>query len=432
MKVASPLGTAAGLGIATTSSSPTFEVGPLSAVPSSSSSSSSSSQLQRHRRDGQIFRVRPYDSSSDRAAIESICKDVYGGRDYLPNTADSLADDPTCRFLVLEVSSDVDDDGDDCVVVNNEEIRGPTGSVVVAACANARTNFQRGMSWLEAVRTSKNYRGNGLAQQLTETLLQTTRFHDKCELYSCTITSNIAMRRVFDKVGMKYLHNIHQLKMDTLMKLPGWAATTRRKQRGDREEVVEVEQPEPLLKALSIEDLVSQEARNQAWEQVKSVEELKEVLRHVKSNGGIGYLPGLYELLSEQAVADSLREGLVWKLVDNVRYGDEEVTSQVSKSSSVSTSSAAQAAAVMALTKDEKIQSLRSPWVCSIAATEFRHFEGALWHSCFGSETTKAPRTFTVAVDGAVPVDDSSCPFCRAIPFVDDTCLLFGSATTSV
>ena len=47
------------------------------------------------------YRLRKFDVEKDMEAIHDICRDVYGGADYLPKTAPVLADDPNSSFFVL-------------------------------------------------------------------------------------------------------------------------------------------------------------------------------------------------------------------------------------------------------------------------------------------------------------------------------------------
>ena len=47
------------------------------------------------------YRLRKFDVDKDMEAIHDICRDVYGGADYLPKTAPILANDPNSFFVVL-------------------------------------------------------------------------------------------------------------------------------------------------------------------------------------------------------------------------------------------------------------------------------------------------------------------------------------------
>eukprot|EP00187_Rhodella_violacea_P001592 CAMPEP_0174905508 /NCGR_PEP_ID=MMETSP0167-20121228/53223_1 /TAXON_ID=38298 /ORGANISM="Rhodella maculata, Strain CCMP736" /LENGTH=393 /DNA_ID=CAMNT_0016148463 /DNA_START=33 /DNA_END=1211 /DNA_ORIENTATION=- len=311
------------------------------------------------------YSLRTFDLDRDLPALVDICKDVYGGKDYLPNTAPSLVKDPKCRFLA---------------VVNQENRP--------VAVANAR-RILPGIAWLEAVRTCPTQRGKGLARQLTQTLIDISSEEHNCEVYTCTIESNTPMRKVFDKVGMNFLHTIHQVKVADLAKLSGWAPE-------DNSDGT----PKSFVEALGLEKDIGEAAKKIRWVPMKTLDELEEVLSRIKENGGIGYIPALYKIMSTEHVNQCLEDGLLWKM-------DSE------------------SAAVVAFYNDKQIQSLKSKRVCCIAATSTLALEGALWHVS-SDECLKLlgeDRAFTLAVDGAVPILGNS--LCDAIPFVDDPCVLF-------
>eukprot|EP00978_Attheya_sp_CCMP212_P015848 scaffold40975_cov41-Attheya_sp.AAC.2 len=269
-----------------------------------------------------------------------------------------------------------------------------------AAVANARI-FKHRMRWLEALRTGEKHRSRGLARHLTQLLIDLSR-SEQHEMCSCTVASNVAMQKVFERVGMKKISHIHQLSFATLKDLPGWKA-------GDDRT------PKPLLQSIGAVDLVDGTARDMQWKTVTCEEELNTVLKQVKADGGIGHLVGLYELLPDSAVHESLRDGRVWKLVDTNNSEDE---------------STGAGAAVFALTRDEKISSLSSRNVCSVAATTNLAFESALWQACCTDRCLSlldGYTAFTVAFDGAIPIENSV--LADALPLTDDACLLFGSSS---
>jgi GNAT superfamily N-acetyltransferase len=310
------------------------------------------------------YNIRLFDAQKDLKALQAICKNVYADRDYLPSAALSMASDPLCRFLA--------------VVCENDQ---------AIAVANART-VRPNMAWLEAVRTSREHQGKGLARQLSLSLIHQAR-ENGCDMCSCTVASNTAMHKVFANVGMQQLALIHQISFTELSKLPGWAHDDDRP-------------AQSLLKALALEQFIGGSAMEQRWIRVNTKVELEKVLRRVKDNGGIGYLPGLYELLSEQDIESSIHQGLIFRS----KRGD----------------------AVFSLTKNDKIQSLRSPWVFSLAATTSSALEGALRYACSDDFLSLLGRysAFTLSVDGAVPIVGNT--LFEALPWVDDHCLLFGTA----
>ena len=103
---------------------------PFCATMASSASSSPSTTAD--------YLLREYDptSESDRASLDEICRNVYGGGDYLPSVADSYAADEACSFLALEDAS----------------------AARLAAVANYKRLHMQDAAWIEAVRTHKDYR----------------------------------------------------------------------------------------------------------------------------------------------------------------------------------------------------------------------------------------------------------------------------------
>lgn len=324
--------------------------------------------------------IRKFDTAKDLDALHDICRNVYGGSDYLPKTAPILASDPNSCFYVM-----ADDETDR-----------------PAAVGNAR-KFKPRMSWLEAIRTCEEHRGRGLARRLTQSLIDLSRSEHGSEVYSCTVASNVAMQRVFDRVGMMKLGQIHQCSFAELQKLPGWAAGG-----DDHDDDDDNATPLPLLQSLGIEE----QTCDMESTSISSQEELNETLTQIKAKGGIGHLVGLYELLPDDAVNDSLKSGRMWKLACNSK---EDV-------------------AVVAVAREEKISSLKSPWVCSISATSIEALEAALWHACSNQslKTLEGHVAFTVAFDVCgIPLDTegSISPTVKTLPLTDDACLLFGSST---
>ena len=323
------------------------------------------------------YRLRKFDVDKDMDAIQEICRSVYGGSDYLPKTAPALAGDPNSSFVVL---ANIDTDRP-------------------AAVGNAR-RFKPNMSWLEAIRTCPDHRGRGLARQLTQLLIESSHSEHGDAMYSCTVESNVAMRKVFDRTGMKRLGQIHQCSFADLKKLPGWAAD------GD------AVPPEPLLPSLGVaDDSISDVAKQMQLTAISSEDELNKELARIRDKGGIGHLVGLYELLPDEGVRKSLDAKRVWKLSSKTNPKEDF--------------------ALIALVHEAKISSLKSPWVCSVSATSMVALEGALWNACSAQcvKSMGAHVAFTVAFDVCgVPIDSLNVPAAvKALPLTDDACLLFGS-----
>lgn len=206
-----------------------------------------------------MLSIRRYEAR-DQPRLEEICRGVYGGTDYLPRVAPALSADESCTFLV-----------------------GHDGPRLVAA-ANLRRLSSR-LGWLEAVRTEGGARNRGHGERISRAAL---RVADEAglETLSATTESNAAMRRVFDKLGMRCTARIRLVSWDTLRELPGWAASA---PHGSA-----VGTPAPLLCALGLDAAIGAEERAMAgrFEAVRSVAALRAALRSM--GGGLaddGVLP---------------------------------------------------------------------------------------------------------------------------------------------
>lgn len=320
------------------------------------------------------WNARPFAPEHDQSTLEEMCRDTFGGSDYLPKMALTYAQDPNCHFQTL------------AHVDNN----------TFAAVANMR-RLNPNMAWLEAVRTSEHYRNNGLAFRLLQSMLQdAVNVMGYKHVMSCTIQSNTAMRRVFDKLKMKELTKIQMIKFDALRALPGWSTTDT--------------QPctRHLLAALDMEHLVSDRARALTWSTVESKEELERILGDIQSKGGCGHMPGIYEVIDGQRVHDAIDEQLVFATRNHENNP-----------------------AVMVFLRDKRISSLKSNWSLSLAGTDDEDLQAALWYACCPEIQTKLTRAteqtaagFTVAFEGVIPLDG---PICSALPLTEDTCFVYGT-----
>jgi hypothetical protein len=363
------------------------------------------------------WKMRPYNPTFDHEHLVEICKDIYGGSDYLPSSAMAYHKDPNCDFQVLS-----------CPETN-----------IPVACANLRCMSNNGGSsafWLEAVRTSSKHRNQGLGYRLLQSQLQMrVSGSDQSmprQILSCTVQSNYAMGRVFDKVGMKHTSTIRLLKLDTLKALPGWAADS------------DIPCAKHLLAALHMQDLVSDSVKQKAaahaqsqWSVVKSTKEACQLIQDVQSHGG-GHghehcMPGFYELIHvhSSTFQESLEQGLVLSLasIDGISPP-----------------------AIMVFVRDTRISSLKSNWVLSVATTTEENLQSALWEGCTSSDihrklqrqqctgtsesdiSNTQPQSenddnhdeaigFALAFDGAVPIDGK---FCSKLPLADDPCFVYG------
>jgi len=314
-----------------------------------------------------ITKVRHFDISKDQAALEDICANVYGGSDYLPSEGKNLAEDPNCSFLVLASE------------YNDKPL----------AVANHR-RINSSLSWLECVRTCEQHRGKGLATKLIRNIVEESLAEGR-QLMSCTVSSNTAMMRVFEKFGMTQLCRLRSIKSEELREQPGWSP-------GDERFA------QPILKTFGLEQLVSERARNAQWNLVKSNSEIGVILEMVGKCGGNKNIPGLYEILDDST---KLMDALTKERIYSLRWENDEV-------------------AMIAMVLDDRINSLRSKWVCSIIATSSEAFDSALWHSCSAEVLHKlnADVAFHVVFDDAVPLINGS--IASSLPLVTDPCVLYG------
>jgi len=318
------------------------------------------------------WKVRPFHPSTDQSSLEEMCRNTFGGSDYLPKMALNYVKDPNSYFQAI------------CPIDEN----------ACAAVANMRM-LNKNTAWLEAVRTLESYRNNGLAFRLLQSMLRdATEMGLEC-VCSCTVQSNKAMRRVFEKLGMTELTRIQMIKFDSLRSLPGWAANDEASQ-------------QHLLASLDIQHLVSESARASKISTVQSYAELQSILRDIQSRGGCGLMPGIYEVIDGR-LRESLAQQLVFSLHD-----------------------ASGGPAVMAFQRDKRISTLKSNWSMSVSGTLDEHLQAALWHACSPTVQSKLSHGtdddvsgFTLAFDGAIATDG---PFCSALPLTEDTCFVYSTS----
>jgi hypothetical protein len=395
------------------------------------------------RKDFKQWNVRPYNPTLDQEHLVEICKDIYGGSDYLPSSAIAYHNDPNCDFQVL------------CCPKTN----------IPVACANLRciarnTNGVGGSSavfWSEAVRTSSKHRNQGLAYHLLQSQLQQTRVAasddqsmpmptTQIQILSCTVQSNHAMGRVFDKIGMKHTSTIRLLQFDTLKALPGWAAAA-----ADSADIPCTKQ-QHLLGALNLQDLISDSVKQQSqaqWSVVTSAKEACQLLQDVQSLGG-GHgvddneqycMPGFYELIHVHSsrFQESLEQGLVFSLTSTTTT-DGILLSLPPP-------------AIMAFVRDPRLTSLKSNWVLCVATTTEENLQSALWEGCTSPDIQRKLKKrqqsrsdisktqpqnqkdidnhddeailvgFALAFDGAIPIDGR---FCSKLSLANDPCFVYG------
>lgn len=331
------------------------------------------------------IRLRPFLPVHDQPAIESICASVHcaidiESGDYLPGLAASMAADPACSLLVLT-------ENDDVVSVANVKRLTPS------------------ISWLEAVRTSPERRGRGLASRLCSAHTAVAAAEGR-RLLSATVSSNHGMQKAFARCGLTRAGSLHLLDLGTLRDLPGWAGRPEEEQ-DDHQGTAAAPAPQSLLAALGLEEHVDHSARALAarFVPLRSGAELRMALRATGGVGGSGCMPGLYKLLGDDALSEALREGRVFWL--------------------------ARPACVVALCRDPSLSSLRSPWVCSIScaggggATDDADDADLLSAAVWRASEEHGQRPFCLSVDGSLPRTPGG--LLDALPLTADPCLVYSA-----
>jgi GNAT superfamily N-acetyltransferase len=370
------------------------------------------------------YLIRPYDPSIDRSSLDEICASETN--DYLPKMADTYMNDASCSLLTLATMTTTgeeeyrqqqpQEDG----VLEEEKKDGDSSSTTIVAIANYKRLTAQNAAWIEAVRTHSKYRNQGLASKLLQSMIELARDEDMTRnsnnqqenypptnILTCTVQSNVGMQRVLEKLGFVQTNTIAVLKFSTLKALPGWST-------GDTTKI----QGKPLLDALDLHHLISQDAKSvptSSWTSVTTEEQLLKLLAQMKNEGGTcGFLPGLYEYIvpspNRVDLKQSLEQGLVFAL--DIVVANNERSER----------------AILAFTQDKRISTLKSNWVCSISAYSTLAFEAALHyaHSSdvaqrFGRTTEMIP--FCLVFDDAVPIVEGN--LAHALPRVDDECVVF-------
>jgi len=381
----------------------------------------------------QNYKLREYNPTkeSDVLALEEICANVYGGGDYLPKKAASYVSDNMCSFLALTTTTEED------TQTNDEE-----DSII--AVANYKRLPVQNSAWIEAVRTHPNHQGKGLATKLLNSIVEIAKeeddIHNKAEeptnILTCTVESNKGMKRALERVGFIQSGSISTLKFASLKALSGWSPDCNK-------------ESQSLLDALELNHLVSPSAKaissTSKWNIISTEKELLDRLQLCKSKGCSGYIPGLYEFIVPGKNRFDLKESMDSSLVlalDVTTTEKKEVSSCESKTGDVDDENNI-GQVILVLTKDERISSLKSQWVCSIVSYTQIGFEVALLHA-HSKDIARRIQSFDCEqkdteddMDGG---DVSASPFClvfddaipkhpgtlaHALPRVDDQCVVF-------
>ena len=370
------------------------------------------------------YHVRPYDPSRDQATLEDICKNVYGGTDYLPKMAIKYVNDDSCSFLALatkpgdnpQQQSQGDEEDDDTIV----------------AVANYKRLPAQNAAWIEAVRTHPDYRNQGCSSKLLKSIVELAKEEDSkksssnsqssTDILTCTIKSNKGMQRVFEKLGFIQTNKL-SMTFGALRQLPGWHA---------KHDSIAQANAKPLLDALNLRHLLSKDVMSipaSSWSTITTEEQLLEQLDVMQRDGGTcGFLPGLHEYIVPGPNRVDLKKSLEQGLVLSLSYTLDKEASGCDEGDSATANEGTIEKALLAFTQDERISSLNSKWVCSISAYSTVAFDAALY---FAHSSEIAQRMngkdeaipFCLTFDDAVPVEEGTVAF--ALPRDDDECLVF-------
>jgi GNAT superfamily N-acetyltransferase len=367
--------------------------------------------------------VRYFDSARDQNQLEMICRHVFQGNDYLPRLAKKLENDEMSQFYVLARQKRVGDRNND--IVDEHQLQ----DEVMLACANLRTLSDQD-SWLEAVRTAPEYRNQGYARKLLETILY--HLHPQRNLYTCTVASNTPMIRVFEKLQMQFVSNIHLLEWSILLRIPGWKSTD-----------TTASNPLNLLQGLGLSPSQFQDDNNEKsfhWQSVSTITEVEQALESIRSQGGSGWIPALFEILSVRspALQEALQNQMIWRRRRQRPTPRQPLPQQFDDHD-----------CLIAFVRDPRIQSLRSPWVLCISGTKEEHVRSAVEYGCHsdmqrqlltlqhrhGSDNNAVAQEgenavgFALAVDGTISKEGE---FMKCLPWGKDPCVVYTKTDNEV
>lgn len=312
--------------------------------------------------------IRSYVTHTDLENLNELCRDVWGGTDYLPSIAKLFEQDPRCDFTVV-----LDSMSEELVAVGNRRLFDMEGNMV----------------WIEAIRTAKKYQGRGIATMLMKEMICKSIQENRSQIMSCTIESNIAMNQVFSRVGMNCVHKVQFIDFDILRKIPFWSKPSDTDENGNSGMLTCAQN---ILQALGIENFIaSDEIKTAKWINVENEADLQTILHKIQLNGGIGQIPGLGKLLW---MSDELRESLSLGLVRTIEKTDSKYGHTHP--------------CLMTLVKDPAIQSLRSKYVCSIVSFCDDDFDSALYEACYGEmldSNGDKIQAFALAFDGCLQLN---------------------------
>ena len=174
--------------------------------------------------------------------------------------------DDSCSFLALTTNKREEENGQP----HQQQKDGQEEDDTIIAVANYKRLPAQNAAWIEAVRTHSNYRNQGLASKLLQSIIELAREedsndrnsssnnhqqqqqHSPTNVLTCTVKSNKGMQRVFEKLGFVQTNRIWILSFSVLRQLPGWDATDNN---NDTMSTITSSQGKPLLDALDLHHL---------------------------------------------------------------------------------------------------------------------------------------------------------------------------------
>lgn len=238
-----------------------------------------------------MTRYRHYREQDHRDVVE-LCKDVYGGADYLPKILAALPEDPCCSPRVIH-----------------------DGCKVVAFC-NVRVfesdDESHDVIYIEAVRVSEAVRGQGFGTRIVEETMNAAVADANSarviRFLSTTISQNMAMRRIFEKAGWA-CRGYSEI-------WPSYNTVQTISESGE-------DARGQFLDLLHVSSLIpsAAEANIPLWEQVSDAGEILRILEELREGGGSFLLPRYFSLDTAAGASKFLQskyseeEGrTIWKL----------------------------------------------------------------------------------------------------------------------
>jgi hypothetical protein len=243
--------------------------------------------------------IRRYEHESDKSDVEDICRNVYGGTDYLPRLIQAYSSDPS--FLLLS-----------CVA--NDTVVGVIGC-----------HLKGEMIFIFGLRVREDQRGKGVAKLLASELITQSRLAFGSRA-SCVLTVTIPENKAAISIFSKLLQGSPKPRHVCLSWPPSDARMQYEQDIGWPDNRADKDQDMldhwPHVKDLLLADQEAV-ASLEKWRIVEDKEALMGTIQSIYSSSSRefepeldGWLPGMYETLpvSCQEVDLALKDQRVWQL----------------------------------------------------------------------------------------------------------------------